>query len=84
MLWYKQNIIYLSKNSQDCYTGIWINKIYPKSNFEVFYKYYDSLPFQIIGPFENIQENYEKVELKNMLDKYPVDCDNIYDDIYVE
>jgi len=72
------------KNSQDCYTGIWINKIYPQSDFEVFYNYYDTISFQIIDPYGNVQDNYEKKEVKNMLDNYPIDTDTIYNDIYIE
>jgi len=59
------------KNSQDCYIGIWIDKCIQKSDFEIFFDYYDKLPMQIHGFYGEIIDNYEKTETKCMLDNYP-------------
>ena len=64
------------KNSQDCYIGIWVDKNKPLSDFEVFFDYYDKLSIQILSPYGNIYDNPEKIQIKNLLDKYPKE-DNI-------
>lgn len=70
------------KNSQDNYTGIWLDKNYPLSDFEVFFEYYDKMSIQIQTAFGDIVDNYEKIQLKKLLDNYPIE--NIIIDSYYE
>ncbi len=66
-----------NKNSQDCYLGFWTDKNEPLSDFEIFYDYYNKIPFQITNIFGAIIDNIEKTEIKNMLDNYPKEFINI-------
>ena len=61
------------KDSQDNYTGIWVFNTESKSDFEIFYNYYDSLPIQIQNIYGQIYDNYEKIETKKLLDSYLID-----------
>lgn len=61
------------KDSQDNYTGIWVSNTESKSDFEIFYDYYDSLPIQIQNIYGQIYDNFEKLETKKLLDLYPID-----------
>lgn len=67
------------KNSQDNYIGIWVDKYFPLSDFEVFFDYYDKLPIQAENIYGEIVDNYEKIQTKNLLDNYPSDKYNIND-----
>jgi hypothetical protein len=68
------------KNSQDCYIGIWVNKDYSMSDFEVFFDYYDKIPIQIQNAFGSIYDNPEKTQIKYLLDNYPKENSiSIYD-----
>jgi hypothetical protein len=67
------------KNSQDSYIGIWVDKYFTQSDFEVFFDYYDKLPIQTQNTYGEIIDNYEKIQIKNLLDNYPLDNYNIND-----
>jgi hypothetical protein len=66
-----------NKNSQDAYTGIWVDKYEKLSDFEIFYDYYDKMPMQIQTPYGGPIDNYEKIEVKKLLDKYPKENINL-------
>ena len=70
------------KDSQDNYIGIWVNKNEIKSDFEIFYEYYDSIPIQIQDIYGLIFDNFEKIHTKKLLDNYPKENINI--DMYLE
>jgi hypothetical protein len=68
------------KNSQDSYIGIWVDKDYSLSDFEVFFDYYDKIPIQIQNVFGLIYDNPEKIQIKNLLDNYSKETNvSIYD-----
>ncbi len=71
-----------NKNSQDAYTGIWVDKNETWSDFEIFYNYYDKLPIQIQTLFGGLSDNIEKIEIKKLLDNYPKEMINL--DFYCE
>jgi hypothetical protein len=70
-----------SKNSQECYTGIWVQQYEPKSYFEKMHIQYDSLPIQNIAfdMYYNemvIIDNPARILAQKMLDNLkPEDVD---------
>lgn len=59
------------KNSQDIYTGVWIDKNTVKSQFELMYEQYVNTPFQIVDCYGDIVTNPRKIYLKRVLDSMP-------------
>lgn len=70
------------KDSQDNYIGLWVYKNEIKSDFEIFYEYYDSIPIQVQDIYGQIFDNYEKIHTKKLLDNYPKENINI--NMYLE
>ena len=66
------------KNSQDCYIGLWVPSFESKSDFEIFFDYYDKIPIQIQNYLGDIYDNPEKIQIKNLLDNYPKESTSIY------
>lgn len=69
-----------NKNSQDSYTGIWVDKNYPKSCFEILYKLYISIPFQLGINTDHgllLFDNETKMLVKNYLDDVDKECINL-------
>jgi hypothetical protein len=57
------------KNSQSLYTGVWVNKMTPLSQFELLYDHWRNMPYQIM--IEGyVAENYHKIYLKSLIDSY--------------
>lgn len=72
-----------NKNSQDCYTGIWISKKIKKSDFEKAYIKYNSEPFQLYDEDTGIiVTNPEKIFMKLILNTYPQEQYDMNDPLY--
>jgi len=65
-----------NKNSQDNYIGVWVNIREKLSDFEVYYRYYESIPIQTQSIY-GITDNYERIEFKEQLDNYPQEYINM-------
>ena len=67
-----------SKNSQDLYTGMWVTKNLPLTEFEVLYKTTRETPYQIF--FNNIIiENPRRIRLQHILSSYSGNYYDLFD-----
>lgn len=72
-----------NKNSQDCYTGVWVKKGTKKSDFERAYTKYNDEPFQLLDQYTGaITANPEKIFMKIILDTYQHEEYNLDDPQY--
>ena len=61
-----------SKNSQDCYVGLWVYKGRPLTQFEKYYNMLQNIPYQLVV-YNMVVENPNRVKMENMLDNYKGD-----------
>ena len=72
-----------SKNSQDLYTGMWVDKNYPVTKFESLYKTAREIPYQIF--FNNqIIDNPTRQKLQFLLSYYSADNYELNDKKFLE
>ena len=57
-----------NKNSQNIYTGLWVNKKYPTTDFEKIYNIFKKIPYQILH-FDRIIDNPQRNIFLCKLDK---------------
>lgn len=72
-----------NKNSQECFTGVWIQKNAPMSKFEQVYNLYNSLPFQVVMVGAGgvmLTDNINKINVKFILDNFDKDNVDLHDD----
>jgi hypothetical protein len=60
-----------NKNSQNLYTGIWVNKNEEENIFEKLYYFYKEIPFYLYPLNSNPIENPQKKKLGKILDEFP-------------
>lgn len=76
LLLFKENFRFMlinNKNSQNIYTGLWVNKNDKLTKFELLYKKLNNMPYQIIMD-DFILVNVGRDEISNKMDK----CHNEY------
>lgn len=57
------------KNSQDSYTGIWVPKHHPKTQFEIMHKRLNDTPYQIIYN-GYVVDNYLRPQIEKMMETH--------------
>lgn len=68
------------RNSQDCYTGLWVKKRTSKSKFETIYSEYNNEPFQIYDSYMGIiMDNPKKILMRMVMNSHPVEPFDVND-----